>query len=132
MELIESVFLNNYYEINKKLDEIRSLGVGISIDDFGTGYSSLSRIRELNIDYIKIDKYFVDMLNEEAGYDISEDIISMAHKLGYQVVAEGIENNNQADYLIDRGCDYFQGFLYGKPIASQEAIQLLNYQRTQE
>ncbi len=132
MELTESVFLNNYYEINKKLDEIRSLGVGISIDDFGTGYSSLSRIRELNIDYIKIDKYFVDMLNEEAGYDISEDIISMAHKLGYQVVAEGIENNNQADYLIDRGCDYFQGFLYGKPIASQEAIQLLNYQRTQE
>ena len=72
------------------------------------------------------------MLNEEAGYDISEDIISMAHKLGYQVVAEGIENKKQADYLIERGCDYFQGFLYGKPIASQEAIQSLNYQRTQE
>ena len=132
MELTESVFLNNYNEINKKLEEIRKLGIGISIDDFGTGYSSLSRIRELNIDYIKIDKYFVDMLNEEAGYDISEDIISMAHKLGYHVVAEGIENRNQEKHLIERECDYFQGFLFGRPLSEKNAVQLLNYQRIQE
>jgi PAS domain S-box-containing protein len=126
LEITESMFASNYYEINKILGELNVLGIKIAIDDFGTGYSSLARERELNINCLKIDKYFIDKLltlnDEEA---ITGDIISMAHKLGHYVVAEGVEHERQRQYLMNCGCEKIQGYLVGKPLDEEVAIELL-------
>jgi EAL domain-containing protein (putative c-di-GMP-specific phosphodiesterase class I) len=99
----------------------------MAIDDFGTGYSSLARERDLKVDSLKIDKYFIDKLmiisNEES---ITGDIINMAHKLGQIVVAEGVEHDKQMQYLIDNDCDLIQGYLISKPLEMEAAIELLN------
>lgn len=129
IELTESVFSDNFAEINIKLDQIRQRGIRISIDDFGTGYSSLAREKELNVDCLKIDKYFVDKLMEgETEHALTGDIISMGHKLGHCVIAEGVEHESQRQYLIENQCDKMQGFLFSKPVSEEEALQLLlNY-----
>lgn len=126
LEITESIFTSNYQEVNRILGELKSFGLRIAIDDFGTGYSSLARERELNINCLKIDKYFIDKLllikPEDA---ITGDIISMAHKLGHYVVAEGVEDERQAEYLARFGCDKIQGYLVGKPLNEDAAIELL-------
>jgi EAL domain-containing protein (putative c-di-GMP-specific phosphodiesterase class I) len=126
IELTESVFSSDFQEINVKLNQIKELGIKVSIDDFGTGYSSLARERELNINCLKIDKYFIDKLlivgEKEA---ITGDIISMAHKLGHYVVAEGVEYEEQKKYLIEHNCDYLQGYLFSKPLSPEAAMELL-------
>lgn len=126
IEITESVFASNYQEINRTLGELKAAGIRIAIDDFGIGYSSLARERELNINCLKIDKYFIDKLiwlkPEEA---ITGDIISMAHKLDHIVIAEGIEHEVQREYLIKHGCDKLQGFLISKPVDEDAAIDLL-------
>jgi len=131
LEITESVFSDNYHEINRKLGELKASGIRIAIDDFGTGYSSLSRESELNINCLKIDKYFIDKLlslsTEEA---ITGDIISMAHKLGHCVVAEGVEYDKQRQYLVDCGCDKIQGYMISRPLDYDEAIMLLKGNRS--
>lgn len=126
LEITESTFATNYYEINKILAEIKALGIKIAIDDFGTGYSSLARERELNVNCLKIDKYFIDKLawlkDDEA---ITGDIISMAHKLGHYVIAEGVEHERQKQYLMKHGCDKIQGYLVSKPLDEDAAIEML-------
>ena len=128
IELTESVF-SDFGEINTKLDQIRQRGIRISIDDFGTGYSSLAREKELNVDCLKIDKYFIDKLMEgETEHAITGDIISMGHKLGHCVIAEGVEHEQQKQYLIENKCDKMQGFLFSGPVTEEEALSLLlNY-----
>ena len=127
LELTESVFSGNYDEINKKLNELKELGVDTAIDDFGTGYSSLSRERELEIKCLKIDKAFIAKLEVlEENKSITSDIISLAHKLGHCVVAEGVETKNQMDYLRRNGCDYLQGFYFSKPLSEEKALDFLN------
>lgn len=126
LEITESVFSDNYHEINRKLAELKELGIKIAIDDFGTGYSSLSRERELNVNCIKIDKAFIDritLINSEQL--ISGDIISMAHKMGHAVVAEGVEYEIQRQYLFDHDCDMVQGYLFSKPVDEEAAITLI-------
>ena len=124
LEITESVFLDDYIEMNRRLTQIRDLGIKISIDDFGTGYSSLAREGELMVDYLKIDKYFVDkILLEES---ITADIISMAHKLGHSVIAEGVEEQAQMDYLKEHKCNYVQGYYFSKPLEKKDAFQILN------
>ncbi|HHV11159.1 MAG TPA: EAL domain-containing protein [Clostridiales bacterium] len=126
IELTETVFSNDYQEINRILDQISERSIKVSIDDFGTGYSSLARERELNIDCLKIDKYFMDkFLSLDGKESIVGDIISMAHKLGHYVVAEGIEHENQKQYLTEHGCDYMQGYLFSKPLSPEGAVELL-------
>jgi len=126
LELTESIFSSEYEEINSILSRLREIGIHIAIDDFGTGYSSFARERELNIDCLKIDKYFIDKLLEiQPEEAITSDIISMAHKMGHYVVAEGVEYETQKQYLIAKGCDKIQGYLIGKPLAEEEAIELL-------
>jgi len=126
IELTESVFANSYQEINEKLGKIKELGIKISLDDFGTGYSSLARERELNIDYMKVDKYFIDnLLTLDTQKAITGDIISMAHKLGHYVVAEGVEDERQKQYLLDNCCDFIQGYLFSKPLPAKLAMDLL-------
>ena len=126
IELTETVFSNDYEEINRILNQISEMGIRVSIDDFGTGYSSLARERELNINCLKIDKYFIDKLLALDGKEaIVGDIISMAHKLGQDVVAEGVEYESQKQYLAQHNCDYMQGYLFSKPVLPERAIELL-------
>jgi len=129
IEITESVFSSDYEEINRRLDKIRSLGVCVALDDFGTGYSTLAREKELKVDIMKIDKYFIDkLLAIDPRHAITGDIISMAHKLGHAVVAEGVEDEYQKSYLVENDCDYVQGFLFSKPLEENEVIKLLGDQ----
>ncbi len=129
LEITESVFASNYQEINNIIGELRAFGVKIAIDDFGTQYSSLSRQSELNINCLKIDKYFINKLLEVGPEKtIIGDIISMAHKLGHFVVVEGIEHEKQLEYLRENDCDKIQGYLMSKPLDKEDAIELLNKQ----
>ncbi len=126
IELTETVFSNDYEEINRILDQISEMGIKVSIDDFGTGYSSLARERELNINCLKIDKYFIDkLLSLDGKAAVVGDIISMAHKLGHYVVAEGVEYESQKQYLATHDCDYMQGYLFSKPVSQERALELL-------
>ncbi|NCD09218.1 MAG: EAL domain-containing protein [Negativicutes bacterium] len=126
IEITESVFLGNYEEVNAKMETLQKMGIKIAIDDFGVGYSSLAREGELNIDYLKIDKSFIDkLLKVEPEKAIAGDIISIAHKRGHIVLAEGVEYEEQKRYLIEHNCDYMQGFLFSKPIAPEAALALL-------
>ena len=126
VEITESVFSSNYEDINKILGELRNSGIKIAIDDFGTGYSSLAREQELNVDCLKIDKYFIDKLLEvNPDYAITAEVISMTHKMGHYVTAEGVEYENQKEYLIKNGCDSFQGYLFARPLDEDEAVKIL-------
>jgi FOG: EAL domain len=132
IELTETVFSDHFKQINSKLEELKNMGIKIALDDFGTGYSSLARERELNIDYMKIDKFFIDkLLGENTEAEITGDIISMAHKLGHYVIAEGVEYEEQEYYLAGHDCDFIQGYLYGKPL-SDNTIELLQKQPSNE
>lgn len=126
LEITESILLSNYKIINEKLKSLRYKGISIALDDFGTGYSSFSRLSELNIDCVKIDKYFIDKIptieNENL---ITGDIISMAHKIGLAVVAEGVELEEQKKYLIEHDCDIMQGYLFSRPLSEENALQIL-------
>ncbi|MDD4762841.1 MAG: EAL domain-containing protein [Sphaerochaetaceae bacterium] len=130
IEITESVFISNYQEINSVLGELRKHNIRIAIDDFGTGYSSFAHERELNIDCVKIDKFFIDKLltlkKQEA---ITGDIVSLAHKLGHCVIAEGVEHIAQRRYLEEYGCDKFQGYLISRPLDEDAAVELLVRQR---
>jgi len=127
IELTESLFVENYQEANRILGELKNAGIRVAIDDFGTGYSSLARERELNISCLKIDKSFVDKLLILKDESITGDIISMAHKLGHSVVAEGVEHEEQKIYLEKYNCDNIQGFLISRPLNEDVAIELLKY-----
>ena len=124
IELTESVFAESHQVLNRRLQPFRKEGVLISLDDFGTGYSSFSREEDLGADHLKIDKSFLDRLLEKPKEkSILGDMISMAHKLGYQVVAEGVEVRQQLDYLQEAGCDYLQGFLLSRPLSREQALK---------
>lgn len=126
IEITESVFANDYQEINRIIGKLKDLGLSIAIDDFGTGYSSLSRERELNINCLKIDKYFINnLMIIDADKAITGDIISMAHKLGHSTVAEGVEHEKQIEYLKNNGCDKIQGYFISKPLDEDDAIHFL-------
>jgi len=126
IELTESIFADNYQVINDKLDRLNANGIDIAIDDFGTGYSSLARERELNVNFLKIDKYFIqNLLSIPSEKDITSDIVSMAHKLGHLVIAEGVEETIQMDYLIENGCDLIQGYLFSRPLSKDNAISFM-------
>jgi EAL domain-containing protein (putative c-di-GMP-specific phosphodiesterase class I) len=125
-EITESVFLDDFKPVNEKLGILRNMGIQISLDDFGTGYSSLSSLRELNIDVVKIDKKFIDgILTDNKDSLIIPDIISMAHKTGLKVLAEGAEEEAQVEYLVESGCDIIQGYFYSKPLEFRDALEIV-------
>ncbi len=129
IEITESVFTSDYDNMNRLIRKLREAGLHVAIDDFGTGYSSLAREKELQVNCLKIDKYFIDKLlvdgNDKA---ITGHIISMAHKLGHCTVAEGVECEAQKQYLLDNGCDKIQGYLVSGPLDEEAAIELLRRQ----
>lgn len=130
LEITESMVMGNIDESSELLQRLRELGVTLSIDDFGTGYSSLSYLKSLPVDILKVDRSFVmDIPNSQSDMDITAAIIAMAHKLQLKVVAEGIENPEQHDFLNQNNCDYGQGYLFAKPLTQKELIEMLNKQR---
>lgn len=127
LEITETVFASNYQEINKIVKELQSHGIRISIDDFGTGYSSLARQSELNADILKIDRYFIEkLLWLRSDKAITSDIIEIGHKLGHDVVAEGVEREEQLEYLSRYCCDKMQGYLLSTPLNADQALSFLN------
>jgi diguanylate cyclase (GGDEF)-like protein/PAS domain S-box-containing protein len=125
LEITEST-LANIEEMSRRLNEIRTLGVSFAVDDFGTGYSSLSYLRRLPITILKIDKSFVDDIGKNPDDEaISMAIISMAHTMGMEVVAEGVESREHLEFLTANGCDYYQGYYRSRPLPAGELTRLL-------
>jgi len=117
LEVVEELFSQDSELITNKLQAISELGVHLSIDDFGTGYSSLSRLKNLPVSKLKIDKSFIDGLPEsEEDICISRSIIGLARGMEIEIVAEGVEKPEQADWLLDHGCDYIQGYYFSRPL----------------
>ena len=129
VEITEGVLLNLTENVFDKLRELHVGGVEVSIDDFGTGYSSMSYLKRLDIDYLKIDRSFIaEMLHDSTSRTITETIIVMAHKLGLQVIAEGVETAAQRDWLLQQGCDFAQGFLFAPAVGALDFERLLAQQ----
>jgi PAS domain S-box-containing protein/diguanylate cyclase (GGDEF)-like protein len=126
LEITESLVMDDIEENIRKLNEVRALGVQVAIDDFGTGYSSLGYLTKLPIQALKIDRSFViAMAKDPAAMTLVQTIISLAHTLGLKVVAEGVEEELQAEYLRLLRCDQIQGFLVSKPMPFDEMTRLL-------
>ena len=124
LEITESV-IQNSQESKKVLNRLRSLGVKVAMDDFGTCYSSLSYLKHLPINTLKIDKSFIDDL-DEVGKVLVETIIQMGKKLNFDLTAEGIENEEQLQFVTEQGCHIGQGYLFDKPLPPEEMSRLLN------
>jgi len=123
LEVTENICIDDFEFAITILRSLKNYGVRIALDDFGTGYSSLSYLKKLPIDLLKIDKSFVDeIIINGSQNDLTETIISMAHKLGMKALAEGVETQFQYDYLEKSGIDIIQGYLLGKPM-TEEAIE---------
>lgn len=126
LEITESIFINNVKRTLETLHAMRSIGVRIALDDFGTGYSSLSYLRSFPFDKIKIDQSFVRGLESEtSGFAIIRAIITLAHALGIEALAEGVEDSTQLDVLQREGCDLVQGYLINRPVAALAVHGLL-------
>lgn len=131
LEITESVLLTSLEDITGKLAELHALGVRLSLDDFGTGYSSLTYLQRLPVDTLKIDKSFIDIiLMNTLQPAIIGLIIDMAHILKMTVVAEGVEKEQQLEYLVRKQCDLVQGYLVSRPVPENEAIRFLSRQAT--
>lgn len=121
LELTESVFFESDSDVLRQLRQLRDAGVRIAMDDFGTGYASLGRLEGLPLDKVKIDRSFVAMIKTgQEQLPFFNTMINAAHSLGLRVTAEGIETAAQASYLMDRGCDSLQGYLFAKPAPASE------------
>ena len=135
LEITESLLLDNLEEAIGKMKTLRKLGLSFAIDDFGTGYSSLSYLKQLPISKLKIDQSFVrdvpDDINDNA---IVTTIISMAHNLGMDIIAEGVETEEQVAFLEDNRCKEYQGYYFSRPLPLEqfEAILFNDVAGTQE
>lgn len=130
LEITETMAMRNLDQTVEILEELRRMGVSISIDDFGVGYSSLSQLSKLPAQTLKIDKSFISMVpGDENSCSITEAIIAMAKSLKLRIVAEGVEQEVQLAFLRKYGCDLFQGYLYAKPLTSDDATALIRAQR---
>jgi EAL domain-containing protein (putative c-di-GMP-specific phosphodiesterase class I) len=126
LELTESMVMNDVDSAVTILGTLKNLGVQIAIDDFGTGYSSLSYLRRFPIDVLKIDQSFVnDLAIDPDAAAIVAAVITLAHSLRLEVIAEGVETLEQLDFLRDHGCDQMQGYYFGRPLNAAEFELLL-------
>lgn len=128
LEITESIFIDDFSAVVDKIKTLKEYGIKISLDDFGTGYSSLSYLKDLPIDTLKIDKSFIDtVILDHPTKIITESIIAMVKRLGCETVAEGVETQEQLEYLKSVQCDNIQGFLLGKPMPAAKIETLLSY-----
>ena len=126
LEITEYIFIHDSDAVLKTFQEIKAMGIKISLDDFGTGYSSLSYLKTFPMDVLKIDKVFLDDYSSEEGSIFIKTIINMAQTLSLKVVAEGVETQEQALYLKELRCDFFQGYYCSKPLPVKEFSALYN------
>ncbi|EKN69357.1 diguanylate cyclase/phosphodiesterase [Neobacillus bataviensis LMG 21833] len=125
IEITESILLSNSSEIVQALESLKDIGIAVSIDDFGTGYSSLSYLKDLPINTLKIDKSFIQNINENhENAEIPEAIINLARSLHLDVIAEGVEEEYQKDFLLSKNCVQMQGYLFSKPLSKEEFEKL--------
>lgn len=126
IEVTETILIDDFDYISERLGELKKTGVRISLDDFGTGFSSLSYLKGLPIDTLKIDKTFVDtLLTDKNTKIITESIIYMVKRLGYETIAEGVETKEQFQYLKELECDMIQGYYMGRPMPAQGIADIL-------
>lgn len=126
MEITETILINNLDKTIHVLHQLKNLGVSLAIDDFGTGYSSLSYLKQLPIDFIKIDRAFISGIpNDAEDTEITAAILAMVHKLKLKVVAEGVETREQLLFLEKNGCDFAQGYFFSKPIPFEHLLEFL-------
>ena len=125
-EITESVAMEQPLETVRILDILHSMGIVVAIDDFGTGYSSLGYLRMFPLKHLKLDRSFVEEIDEDTdGSVICDATIGLAHNLGLKVVAEGVETVQQLEYLRSRGCDLVQGYMFSRPVPAAEAIAFI-------
>lgn len=123
-EVTESAYTTNQEELIGRVNKIRDLGFKIAMDDFGSGYSSFNSLKDIPIDILKLDMGFLRRnSNAERGRVIIKSVIDLAHSLGLTTVAEGVETEEQADYLREFGCDNIQGYVYAKPVPEDEYLK---------
>ncbi len=121
LELTESMLVENIEEVIAKMTELKSHGLSFSLDDFGTGYSSLAYLKRLPLDQLKIDRAFVrDMMVDSTSGAIAQTVISLGRAMGLSVIAEGVETDEQVNFLAALGCHSFQGYLLGHPLPLEE------------
>ena len=129
LELTESLLADGMEITLAKMGILKALGVTLALDDFGMGYSSLSLLKRLPLDQLKIDRSFVnDVLSDPNDAAISRTIITLAHSLNLEVVAEGVQTQAQRDFLVAEGCDHFQGYLFSEPLTTEELTAYLETQ----
>lgn len=120
IEITENVLMTQIDQAIERMQELVDLGLRFSIDDFGTGFSSFTYLKRLPLQEIKIDKSFVDGVPDDPANSAMVDaILAMARHLGIEVVAEGVENREQVDFLFDRSCDRIQGFHFARPTPAE-------------
>ena len=126
VEITESIMIDSAEKALHYINELKEMGAKIAIDDFGTGYSSLSYLNKLPADLLKIDKAFIDQMNSgDSSKRYVETIISIGHTLDLEVISEGVESADQISTLMSIGCDYIQGFVWGRPMPAEEARKLV-------
>lgn len=126
LEITESILIEDFASVSRKLQILKSNGIRISLDDFGTNFSSLSYLKKLPINTLKIDKSFIDtLLTDYATRVITESIIDMVKALGFESIAEGVEEEQQYRYLHAIGCDVIQGYYFSKPVCSSDLEKLI-------
>jgi len=128
-EITEGQIMDDFNVTIQTLNKIKDLGIGLAIDDFGIGYSSLSQLKRLPINKLKIDRSFIrDLPDDDEDVVISKTIISLSKNMGLSVIAEGVETQQQKDFLLQNGCHYMQGYYYSKPILASEIEKQLALQ----
>ena len=126
LEVTESIIMDNPDRVGDILSEIKKTGSRLSLDDFGTGYSSFSYLHQYPFDVLKVDRSFVSrMVGSRRNHDIVRAIVGLAHDLGMEVVAEGIEKDEEADALRKLDCEYGQGYRFSKPLSAEDATAFL-------
>jgi diguanylate cyclase (GGDEF)-like protein/PAS domain S-box-containing protein len=126
LELTEGVIIDNLDDTIRKMDALKRLGMRLSIDDFGIGYSSLAYLKQLPLDEVKIDRSFVsDVTTDPSDANLVKTIITMADHLGLDVVAEGVETEEQLRFLLEQGCGLFQGYYFNRPQSAEDFEKLL-------
>jgi diguanylate cyclase (GGDEF)-like protein len=129
LEITENILMDNSAETRQLMSQLRELGISIHIDDFGTGYSSLSYLQRFPINTLKIDRSFINQLGENGeNAEIVRTILVLAHELGVDCIAEGIETRSQLEQLRRLNCNFGQGFFIGRPLASEQIFMLLKKQ----
>ena len=130
LEMTETAILQHDDATTAALRELDDMGVGLALDDFGTGYSSLSYLRRYPFDRVKIDRSFVgDITADPHDAALTAAILAMAQSLDLQVVAEGVETLEQAEFLRERGCDELQGYLFSRPLPAEEFTRFLEQEK---